>query len=237
MPFHNSNRPAVAPFGLVLSDPNKYNSVTGIILLSLIPVLCIALFALIRIWVLVPVYTWMYIFNVLSFVTPVLLYYAFLRNNSLSMICYCTLSLGLFVTYLLYLARVFTFVTACYVFSKECKVEGSKVVNAVANPIYNCSDYNVSDLTNFQYWAETTTTTYWTYGVLIGILIVADLAMGIWGILFAVRLRKGVLVTREAPTTFAYTVDTDGVTMTRGTHPDDGTVAVGIPVEKPAEKL
>ncbi|KAF4728081.1 hypothetical protein FOZ62_026270, partial [Perkinsus olseni] len=230
MPLRAAENPPAGPLGLVLSDPNKHLSVTAALVVSALPLLCIAIFALIRIWVVVPVYSWLYILNVLSFVAPFVLYYAFLRNSTGYMLSFGVLSLALFILYVVYLIRVCSFVIACYHFSQDCKIDGSRVVGAVQTPRYKCSDYSVADFVNFGYWASTRSATCWGYGLLFGMVTVLSLVMAVYGFIYAVKLRKGILVTREAPVTYAYTINADGVTMTRGTPADGERVAVGIPV-------
>ncbi|KAF4700712.1 hypothetical protein FOZ63_006583 [Perkinsus olseni] len=65
---------------------------------------------------------------------------------------------------------------------------------------------------------------------------VLSLVMVVYGFIYAMKLRKGILVTREAPVTCTYTINADGVTMTRGTPADGERVAVGIPVDKMGDK-
>ncbi|KAF4706238.1 hypothetical protein FOZ63_002326 [Perkinsus olseni] len=134
MPLRAADTPPAGPLGLVLSDPNKHLSVTTALVVSALPLLCIAIFALIRIWVVVPVYSWLYILNVLSFAAPFILYYAFLRNSTGYMLSFGVLSLALFILYVVYLIRVCSFVIACYHFSQDCKIDGSRVVDAVQTP-------------------------------------------------------------------------------------------------------
>ncbi|EER08082.1 hypothetical protein Pmar_PMAR026908 [Perkinsus marinus ATCC 50983] len=151
----------------------------------------------------------------------------------MSMLTVGILSLLLFILYVIHIIRVYSFVTGCHQFIQDCNVDGSRVVNAVAAPRYACADYNVQDYLNFTYWASTSTATYWSYGVLFGLVVILSLMASVIALVYTVRLRSGILVTREAPVTYAYTINTNGVTMARGTQPDADNVAVGIPVDKP----